>query len=104
MPFITKTEAAMDEKLKAVQSNLTGRKLTKYRLLGLLAAILGAVYLQNYLAVIPLFLLLWNFPVSFFEVRINKKLRAFDNQFLEALKMLISDLSNQTEFIFRYRS
>lgn len=89
--FIIEREKRLDKKMAVLDVKYTARTLTKLEILGVLVAILISIHLKNILVVIPLSIICANLPVAYVEMKINNKIRLFDDQVLEALQLFITE-------------
>ncbi len=91
IPSIVDTEKRLDTQLSILDVNYSARTFTKLKILAAICGVLLAIYLKNPLVVIPLAVIFVNIPTTFIEFKVNKKLKLFNDQVLEAFQLFISD-------------
>lgn len=91
LKFLNKSEQVLDQQLSVLDMKIKARTFTKARILAAFLGVLLALYLKNWLAVLPLAFISIQFPTMVVHLRVNRQLKAFNDQVLESFQIFITD-------------
>lgn len=93
IPFLVKEEEKTNKYMITISDKINVRTFTKIKLFGILLSFGIAIYFKNLLSFVPLVMIFWNLPNFLFEFIANKRMRHFEDQFIDALQIFITDFT-----------
>lgn len=91
--FITNSEEELDKQLDLLGIEMEARDFTKIKGFSAFMAMLLGLYLQNFIAMVPLTLIFINIPTSVIRGRVKKRQNMYSDQILESFQVFISEFT-----------
>lgn len=90
--FVLKKEEGIDKKLDILRiEKCTARKITKLQIMSGFIGILISITLKNFMTVIPLVIICGNIPTTFLNMKLNRRLKEYNEQILESFQLFVSE-------------
>ena len=91
--FITKSEDKLNTRLNILEIKTDARAITKSKIVFGIVGVAVGIYLKNYLATVPIVLILTSIPTSLIDYKVRKRLELYDEQILDAFQLFVTEFT-----------